>query len=476
MPAVRDTGWRLLLAAGTLVLDAVSAAYILGALCAVLTLLVLLRLARLLFPFPPFMLYACALLIVGPQFLWIVLSGTALPLATLLITLAVMLHVEGLQGRRQVLPMMLMICVAFAAWIRIEFVLLWVLLPLHALCVATGRTMKAGGFSRGQVVLRWILGVLVLALLLLPLIGWNAYYLRVPWPRPIDAPLALDVWARGPANAVRESMALVREMLPSMYAEFYRVPFLGGWIQRVFFWFGCLVLIALGAGRVEERPFTVLVAIPVVLPVLYALVFPYVGPGGVRTVFGAFYPLAALLAAYGFFRIPFLLEYLHRRWKEGLPTPIGFNTWWVTVGAIFLVATMVRSAGLLNKDLAALRSARDVREQLVRRIGEEGLMEGVIATDMPGWVAHRLGIPFVDLTGEGSPDILRTLDRSGCIDGRKLTDLLRKEKVSAVLLWTTAEEPAWMKQLNTVSLYSASIAERAETVHLYRLMTTSGGF
>jgi hypothetical protein len=113
---------------------------------------------------------------------------------------------------------------------------------------------------------------------------------------------------------------------------------------------------------------------------------------------------------------------------------------------------------------------------LVRRIGEEGLMEGAIATDMPGWVAHRLGIPFVDLTGEGSPDVLRTLDRSGRIDGRKLTDLLRKEKVSALLLWSTAEEPAWMKQLNAAPLYSASIAERAETVHLYRLMTTSGGF
>ena len=100
IPATHDTLWRLLVAwLAILVRDPVSASYLAGALCAVITLLVLVRLARLLFPFPPFILYASVLLIVSPGFLLDIVGGTSQPLATVLITAACLFHIEGI-GRR----------------------------------------------------------------------------------------------------------------------------------------------------------------------------------------------------------------------------------------------------------------------------------------------------------------------------------------------------------------------------------------
>ena len=89
MPAVRDTLWNLLLALVALIFrDAAPAAYFLGAVLALSTMLISLRLARLLFPFPPFVVYTAVLLILSPGFLVSGVSGTSAALAETLDTTA----------------------------------------------------------------------------------------------------------------------------------------------------------------------------------------------------------------------------------------------------------------------------------------------------------------------------------------------------------------------------------------------------
>lgn len=439
-PAVRDTLWRLALAAaGWLVGSVRVAALLLGTVCAIGTLLLVLRLARLLFPFPPFILYAAVLLIAAPGLLTNALSGTSLPLATLLATAACLLHVEGMRDRRPVLSLGVAILVGLLAWIRLEFVLLWIVFWVQAALRITPE--GAGEGRRAAAMVKGLTGLLLLAVLLLPLFAWNLHWLGVAWPQAAGAPMTLNAWADRPlGEAAGRQIVLSLRMLPSLFGSASGVPLLQGFVGRLFAWFGAGLLVVLTLRRGEEYPFLLVPLLLVLLPAGLALLYPYRGADSAAVVLGSLGPLFLLAAAFGIFRLPFAAENLYRKWKSGLPEATGFDIWWTAVGGLLLLWALVgmgRFAARTAVERADLVQAR----QFVSDVLVSGRARaGRILTDAPGWVAFTHAVPVADLGGEFTPALLPALRPDGRWGREGLEEYLLEQPADLLILWHGGQE------------------------------------
>lgn len=438
MPATRDVLWRLLLAvAGGVTGNYVTASYLLAAAFSLVTLLICLRLLRLLFPFPPFMLFSAVLLIVTPRLLTDALDGTSAALATTLVTAAVLLHVEGLAERRAPLPGTAAFFVALLTWLRVEFALVWLVLCVHAGLLTLLSRRRDDSFM--LVVTRGLTGFLTIALMLIPLLAWNLQVVRVPWPQSVGAPLALDA-SLSPQEALRAYGGIVRGVIGASYARLHAIPFLSGRLAQVFTWFGVLFIAGLGLWRREERPYTVILFLLLLLPPAFALLYPVVGWASADVLFGALNPLCVVAASFGMFRIPFLLEQLYRKWKEGIPQAPGFGAWWIAAGSLLLIVSLVRTGSFLKARVGDIMRAEEGRRQ-VSELLQGGAPEAVlVATDAPGWMAWELRKGVVDLTGEATPEVLACLDPEGRLDPEELGPALADRKPGALVLWDSRNE------------------------------------
>ena len=432
MPATENVIWRLMLALGGWITgDFRATAYLLGAILSVVTLLLCLRLARFLFPFPPFILYTAVLVAIAPRLVIDGVSGTSMALATTLVTAAGLLHIEGLSGRRHTLPVGSAIFIGLAMWIRIEFSLLWVLFILHALIVGP---FKERGEYFAEIIAHAITGIVVIILCILPMLIWNYQLLKVPWPQAIGAPLTVDAMASGNQSVMSGFRMSMSNLLPA-FARWNQVPAMGVFLVNFFAWCGAVFILGLSMGRVEERPYTLVLFILVLLPVLYALIYPYVGWVNAGLVFGSLGPICVIAAAFGMFRVPFIAEGLYRRWKQGLPAATGFNVWWSVMGTIVILACFVSNRSLLRIRGEQLQETMAARESLATalRVGE--IKGEKILTDAPGWISYELKRPVIDLDGEGSPRILTCLDEQGRIDPSKLKSYLQEDRPDLLTIW-----------------------------------------
>jgi hypothetical protein len=440
IPAVHDVLWRLVLGViGLFSANGVAIVYLLGGACGMVTLLLCFRLANRLFPFPPFIIYSSILLIAAPCFLVDIVDGAPTALATLLMTAAILLHMEGLTGRRAPLPLACAWLVGLLMWIRIEFGLVWLVFSVHAFALGWARPRKEKPVL--LVITRSGTGILVLALCLFPLIAWNHKVIGVPWPRAMGAPFALDLWLSGtPAQALRSHLDMTKSAMAPAFSQWASTPFLAGVLERALTWFGALFIAGLSLWRAEERPYTIILFLLVLLPVFFALAVPYVGWSGAPILFGTLGPLFVIAAAFGIFRIPFLMENLYRKWKPGLPAAPGFNAWWIAMGSILLLVSIARNGSLMHRWSAA-REAQTAARRSVLAVLAGGQVEGKrVVTDEPGWIGYATGRHVLDLTGEFSPEVLTCLGRSGRLDPPALGSLLKEQKPDSVVLWNPDNE------------------------------------
>lgn len=434
MPAVRDTLWNLLLALVALIFrDPAPAAYFLGAVLALSTMLISMRLARLLFPFPPFVVYTAVLLILSPGFLVSGVSGTSAALATMLATAAVMLHVEGLFEKKSPLPVGCALLVGLLMWIRVEFVLLWIVFSVHALCVSFLRRSRETGPV--FVITRAMTGALVLVFCLFPLVAWNYQVVMVPWPQAMGAPLTMDAMAAAGGSIASVYGDMVASNIPVAFGKLHQNPFLTGGLERFMTWFGFALIAALGFAQAEERPYSVGVFAAILLPLLYALIYPFLGWGGASVVFLSLQPLCVISACFAFFRTPFLIESLYRKWKPGLPAAPGFMLWWLVMGSLLALFALGRGCVRDRARNEAIRNVVDVREAMAKAIQGVGAKPKLMVTDAPGWPSFALQVPVLDLTGEYSPGVLATLGSKGDVDPAKLGRLLANEKPDVAAIW-----------------------------------------
>ncbi len=434
MPAVQDGLWRMLLAfCGWITGDFSGMAIVLGAAFALLTVLLCLRFARLLFPFPPFILYASVLLIVAPRLLMDAVSGTSLPLATALVTAACLLHIEGLANRMTPLSVRSAILVGLLLMIRLEFALLWVVFFLHAFVLSLFRSR--GPTAAIYVITRGITGLMVLALCFFPLLAWNLNVARVPWPQAVGAPFTMDAWlSSSPTAILHDYLAWAWHAIPAAYAQLYQTPFLGGILERLLTWFGVLSIAGLSIWRHEERPYTLLLFVLLLLPPCYALAYPYLGWHAASMVFSTLSPLWIMAAAFGIFRIPFLIENLYRKWKQGLPEAQGFSIWWAVMCSVLLILCVTKTGIQLHRHLGAAVERQTIRQALSEAI-DAGQFGALCASDEPGWLAFVAGEHVIDLNGECTLEVLTCLDGRGNLDIAKLAGYLAERKPDSLLLW-----------------------------------------
>jgi hypothetical protein len=430
-PVMRNALWRLVLASGARMSGGVvAAAYLANLLAGVVLLWLILRVARWMFPFPPFMAFAGLLWVATPGMATRALDGGPEILASMLVVAAVLRHVGAQFRHRRSLSLSAALLVGLLMWIRLEFVMLWVVFILHgAVAALLGRLGRRG---RSDVGVRGLNGLLLILLVVFPLVAWNVRAIGVPWPRPPGAPLSLDAWGVSAGGALKAWAEQSKQALAGVGEIVARNP----WMAET--WSAALVLAGLGLALAlflvpsEPPVLGVLPLVVLLLPVLGCGMAPYLGPEGGGMVAIAVTPLCCLAAAYVVFRTPFLIESAVRRRRKGLPETSIFGVIWAVVGAAALVASglrAVRAAGGRLEDLAQQEDGRRVVRE--HAAGDTGL----IATDRPGWLRYALGAPVMDLSGEFEPRVLAVLDAAGGLSQEKAGALLDEFHPQRLVLW-----------------------------------------
>ncbi len=439
-PGVRNVLWRFLLAAMMLVSGgARESAYILGAVFSLLTILLCLRWSHLLFPFPPFILYSAVLIILAPSFLMTAMDRPSLSMSTALLTAACLFHVEGLTDRRSPLPIGSAVLVGLLAMNHLEFVILWMVFFIHALVMSLFGRERSNGAA--FVVTRALTGVFIIVLCLFPLIARNLSVLQVPWPQGVGAPFVMDRWlSDGPLEAIRSYFFSVGEGMVTAFSLLYDTPCLSGPFERILLWLGVLTVTSLAIWRPEERPFTLLLFLLLLMPLIYALIYPSLGWGAALPVYSSMTPLFVVAAAFGIFRVPFLVEGLYRKWKQGLPAAYGFNAWWMAMGSVLLLVCLIRSGFLFKERNQSLAGQLEARSAVSDAIGSGAIKGRWVVTDRPGWIAYQHRARVLDLTGEFSPQVLACLDSKGELDASELGEYLVDETPDSMVLWTPESE------------------------------------
>jgi hypothetical protein len=435
-PATRHVLWRLTVALPAMITGNEGAtARFLGAVFSLMTILCCLRLSHLLFPFPPFVLYSAVLLVLAPALLLITVDQPPWAMSTALFTAACLFHVEGLSDRQSPLPMRSAMLVGLLMWMQIEFLLLWMVFFAHAIVV--NRLDRERPIRMAFVVTRGLTGVFLLALSVFPLLAWNFSVIRVPWPQVIGAPSVMDTWlTAGVGKSVRTYFSLAGGALPGAFSKLYATPFLSGLLERILVWFGALFIAGRAIGRPEERPFTLLLFLLLLMPACYALVYPYFGWQAAAPVFSALTPLCVIAASAGVFRIPLLVENLFRKWKKGWPAASGFHGGWIILGSILLFVCLIRNGLLLNHRNSSLVKQMDSRAAVSDAMASGAIQGKWIVTDQPGWLAYAHHVRVADLTGEFTPEVLACLDDQGGINASELAAYLANEKPDSMILWT----------------------------------------
>ncbi len=456
-----DAGWRILLAAaGGLTGDAVASGFLLNLIFSLITLLAVLRMTRLLFPFPPFGYFAIALLILSPGLTGDALSGTSASLATCLVTVASLLHMEGIRGMRSVLPLSAAVLIGGAVWLRVEFALVWLLFFVHALVLSWIPYRNRPRPS--AVVFRGINGILMILLLALPLLAWNMWVIQVPWPRFPGVPMSMDAWSfERPAAAFSHMMELVGSGWPEARARLGAIPVMSVGFSRFLVMIGIVLIVGLSFVETPGRPFTLTACIVLLFPLLYALVYPYTGWFSADRVMRAFHPVLVVTAAYGVFRLPFAVEKLVLSWKPHTPTTYGFRIWWVVVGGVLMLMGFTQGVREHRAGVRELLQREAVRSEISRAVEREGLFRDVFITDEPGWPAYRHDLSLIDLSGQFSLDVLLRVADEGRIDPERLRELFELRLPGAVLLWRSEKDDVVRK----VPDYSVLIEPDEEYPH-----------
>ena len=433
IPMTRDVAWRAALAGASWLLGSYKAAsYVLGLHCALFTVLLTLRLARGLVPSVRFILATGMVLLMAPPLFLDGASGTASILAMFLATGACVLHIKGLGEAERPLPHSSAFLIGLAAAVRIEFALLWIVFTMHAMVMSFFYYRRESGFA--YTLLKSMSGLVLIAICLAPVFGWNWAFVGVPWPRMPGAPMALDALAHGsPIQALGKAAGAC---IPRVYDMLLATPLLQGLWARSTVVLGVVFLSWSAFSHRDWRHYAVLPLAAVTLPALLGMVVPFLGWEGSEVVLRALSPAWAVVAVFGVHKVGFLVERLLE--KSGLAEKLHLR-----VGMVFgvlmlslLISAAARNRDAVRLDLQARAKCEQERDKVSRILRSGALKDGVAVTDRPGWLAFIYKTELIDLTGETSPRILTRLGKDGKVDIDQVAELLRTERAATLILWS----------------------------------------
>ena len=451
IPATSDTLWQLVLSAvQSMVSNPVAAPVLLSCVMAVWLLFKVRTWPLLVRPESP-LLPILLMVAVSSSLAADVLGGRSMVVASVLTLLMLVSYAEGMPRERWPLSPLAAWWAGLAMLVRVEMLVIWLALVVHALAIGHFRE------GRGQGIVfplcRFVVGLLVVGLVLTPAIAWNLSLLANPWPRFPDAPMSLDAWSTQPPGLTfATSLKLSLSAMWGSYFRAFTVPILRGFLPLAFMLVGLVVSLQ-EARRDHTRLVGTLGLALLLVPLLFALIYPYVGWGAADHVFRALQPAWAVWIALGVvYTADFLGQRLSPSAKKEMPwlTPQGM--------AVGLFTLLILSGFGLN-----LATGRDDARQLARqqslrdRVNNElGPVQEhqVVASDRIGWMAYTRGGRFLDLTGRVTPIMLAYRSQAGW-QGGQAAGYLRQKGVTHLVLF--AEEYAYAESALTGQALSGNL-------------------
>jgi len=433
-PPLEDTLWRGGVSAIAGMCRSLRAApLILGALCAMGTILVAMYGAFRLTRRPLTGLAVGVVAAVSPGVLHAAVSGTSTSMAMLLVTAAAVAQMSLAPARRP-LSVTAALLLSLACWIRIEFVLLWPVFLVHGALMSAWAPGE-GLAERASVLGRAVQGTVVVALLISPIFTWTALRVGVGWPRLPGVPLSADTWANSPIAALSELLALWRPAVVASFSALQQVPLLESNWPRALVWVGLAVLLV-GALKRRELAGTALLPLTLLmLPLLQALVYPYLGNSSYPILLASLEPLCGLVLILGLCEVPFVIAGLaeaiarNRVWSW---VQFGWRVSALAVVVFSLLPGLLRNSRVYRSEVA---SRTEVRNQLSSRILEGDLAAEGYVVDQPGWVGYSFDVALVDLSGRFSPDVLACVGTDGNLDRNLLTEVLADRTAYPAIVW-----------------------------------------
>lgn len=420
-PLSRDALYYLLLhVCGRFVTGStVPASFLLGGLAGVLTILVGLGLAAALRlkPWPTGLaLLAVALL---PEFQLAAFSGTSQSLLTFLITGGVWCFLRDRDRSGSGIGAGLYLFVLPAVWIQPEALLLFPLLGLSSVLQPT----KQGTRSPDVQLAEWmqsLSGGIWGVLLLSPLAVYHLHFFDVPWPRFYDA---VSVWGGDifSLDYMMESLKLSWE---------------AGLLSHL--WPGLGIVLALASavllwvlGRRDGREIDFLLLL-FGFPLVLSAVSPWMGREGLLALIPAVQPSLLILTvgmiADGLDGFLEKIEWRPFRFFTGsLPHMLVLL---ITLALIFFA-----QAGIRDRYTEKLRSLAETRNELLGRLDH---LEGLCATDQPGWIAFSGHRVLLDLRGRYSLELLRAVGADPMMSTEKWIRLTQDFAPQAWVVWSPA--------------------------------------
>lgn len=439
VPLLRDTLWRLAVWGvarwgGTVA----GASLLLSALGAVCILLIVVRWAEQMARDFTFVVCTGLLAAVAPSLISDTIAGTSDVLAVALVTGACLIYIQETAYQSKPLPLTSALLLGMAAWIRIEFVLLWPILGVHALAFHSGHTRgtSGAGFERtAWLAVRWWLGFVLLIGAIGPMLIWNMSVLHVPWPRLPGTPMGGEQWSADPMAALAATGRLMAAGLPEAYARLGEIPFLRIPVARVATWVG-LAVVAFGSVRdVHIRPFTLPLFILVLLPPFYVLVYPYVGWESLPLMLGTTGPMLVAVAVYGIWQLRPVQKRLAARFRVGHGPEYMYAVLPTGLFLVVLCFSAMDTATLLEKDATQVEHRVAIRSSLLAEMEAGRLASQVVVTDEAGWLTYNRAAKVIDLSGEFTPQVLACLTPSGILSEGQLQRLFRAEEPDTFVLW-----------------------------------------
>lgn len=427
IPIFQDALWRLLIAGFHFVVpDVTTAAFMLGVCFGLLALIYALRFTVRVFPYPFYMYLTAALLVLGPGLVTTSLAGTGAVLGLFFVLMAAWLHVEDLATQGRGLPASAAALIGLAAWLRIEYLVvwlaLWVITLISVPLPADKRPTLAVAFFRG------LRGLFICAMLLLPIFAWNMHLLKVPWPRLPSVPMAADAWGtEPPLQALALTWGWIRVGWYEAFATLFAHALPRGFFGFVFYILGAGVLIVDLLRLRDQRPYALLLLLPWMVPFGYGLLYPFVGPEAMTMVISSLSPFGWMVAAYGVAQVPFLFQLWGRRYLPAtIPEMRLYQGWWGITALILVLAAWgsgVRESRANRNALAEFDAEQTV---ISAAIAEQALMRDRFFTDRPGTLRWRHGVAVIDANGEWNPTLLSFVRPQGGLDPDRLESYMER--------------------------------------------------
>lgn len=422
---MEDSFWRILLAGLTRLTHQPSVStYVLGAICGLGTLLLGMQLAAR-FGFHPVAswFFAFALLF-SPGWLSSLTEGRSTPLAAALIMWTVWSHVGRMDRHEVPLSPTLMLLLAFAVYVRLEFAWLWGIFLAHHLLNAW--RVRAPWSETPFLLLRGLSGVLLLLFLLLPLAAWHWPLLGWPPLRIPEAPVALQN---------QSAMPMVLAAIPKAYANWVHSPYWSAWALMALTFAGAVGLTLRAWKNAEARSAFIVPLILTLMPLFYAFTYPVTGWFSSEVVFAAFDPIGVLACAVAASRVPDWMArllrrqfFLHAAWISALR---------VAVGLLLGIAVLVESTRWNMAWSTATHARAQTRQALKQLLTKSNTVEHwpLVLTDEPGWVLWATKSPVIDLSGRLTADFINHRYGHDFPKLGKLREKMRDQAGSVAIIW-----------------------------------------